>query len=263
MFRSCLAILAMSLATPALAEEAREFCADRPGLGTPACTLAPGRAMVEIGAAAWDHSRDAASIDDAITVGDALLRLGVTETTELQFGLTGHVVQRSRDRATGAVDRVSGLGDGTIAIRQGLAGPNGRVALQAYVTVPLAEQPIGSGEWSGGLLLPFGFDLPSGFELDFTPEIDLAANENGGGHHVAWGGVVGLTHDLAENLSLTGEVGALRDEDPSGHSTDARLALSLAWQPAERVQIDFEADAGLSDGAPDRTLAIGLAWQFR
>lgn len=267
MFRSCLTILALSLATslatPALAEEAREFCADRPGLGTPACTLAPGSAMVEIGAAAWDHSRSAATVDDEITFGDALLRVGVTETTELQFGLTGHVIQRSRDRATGAVDRVTGLGDGTIAIRQGLAGPNGKLALQAYVTVPLAKQPIGSGEWSGGLLLPFGFDLPSGFELDFTPEIDLAANENGGGHHVAWGGVVGLTHDLAENISLTGEFGALHDEDPSGQSTDARLALSLAWQPAERVQIDFEADAGLSDGAPDRTLAIGLAWQFR
>jgi len=263
MFRFCAAVSLLAFASPALAEETREFCADRPGLGTPACTLAPGTAMLEIGAAAWDHSRNAATVEDEVTLGDALLRLGVTETTEVQFGLTGHVVQRSRDRATGLLDRASGLGDGTIAIRQGLAGPNGKVALQAYVTVPLAKPPIGSGEWSGGLLLPFGFDLPSGFTFDVTPEIDLAANEVGGGHHLAWGGVAGLTHDLVDTVSLTGEIGVLHDDDPSEPSTDARLALSLAWQPAERFQIDFEADAGLSDGAPDRVLAIGLAWQFR
>ncbi len=253
----------MVLATPALADEAREFCANRPGLGTPACTLAPGRAMIEVGLAGWDRSSDAQTIADDVTLGDALLRVGVTETTEVQLGLTGHVIQRSRDRASGTVDRVTGIGDGTIAIRQSLSGPGGNVAVQVFATAPLAKSPIGSGEWSGGILLPASFELPSGFEIGLTPELDLAVNESRSGRHIAWGGVVGLSHGLGPQLSLTGEVAAFRDEDPDGHSTDARVAGSLAWQVAERFQIDFEVDAGLTASAPDRTLAIGVAWQFR
>lgn len=250
-------------ASPALADEDRVFCADRPGLGTPACTLAPGKAMVEVGAAAWDHTADAGSIEDQATTGDLLLRVGVTPTTEVQFGLAGHVTQRTRDRPSGLIKRASGIGDGTLGVRQSLAGANGPIALQAFATAPLAKSPLGAGQWSGGLLLPADFDLPRGFEIDFTPEIDLAANQSGAGHHLAWGGVVGLSHGLGKSLTLTGEVAAFRDDDPAGHSTDARVAGSLAWQVGEHFQLDFEADAGFSAGAPDRSLALGFAWQFR
>ena len=75
--------------------------------------------------------------------------------------------------------------------------------------------------------------------------------------------IVGLSHPLARQLTLTGEVAAFRDDDPAGHSTDTRVAGSLAWQVSQGFQLDFEADAGLSSGAPDRSLAFGLAWQFR
>lgn len=258
-----LILSAMLFSTPALAEETREFCADRPGLGTPACTLAPGEAMIEIGAASWERSRDPATVADTITLGDALMRFGLGKTTEVQIGLTGHVIQRERDRASGAVDRVSGIGDATLSIRQSLSGANGPVALQGFVTVPVARRPIGSGEWSGGLLLPASVTLIEGFDLELTPEVDLLPNEGRPGHHVAWGGVVGLTRPLSEQVSLTSEVAAFRDDDPDGHSTDARVAASLAWQVAKRVQLDFEADVGLTQGAPDHVLAIGFAWKFR
>jgi hypothetical protein len=263
MLRTLAAGALMFAATPVLAEAPREFCADRPGLGTPNCTLAPGAAVVEIGVAAWERARSAATVADEIILGDALLRLGLTPSTEVQIGLTSHVIQRERDRASGSVDRVSGIGDATLAIRQGLDGPNGPVAIQAFVTLPVAPRPIGSGAWSAGLLLPTSVPLSEGFDLELTPEIDLLPNGDRPGRHVAWGGVVGLSRPLTDSLSLTGELAAFRDEDPDGRSTDARVAASLAWQVAARVQLDFEADLGLSRGAPDHALALGFAWQFR
>jgi hypothetical protein len=255
---ACAAVLP---AGAAYAED-REFCADRPGLGTPACTLAPGDAMVEIGLAAWDRDRSRSAIEDDITLGDVLVRVGVGDTTEVHLGLTGNVRQRFRNRASGAVRRLSGIGDATLAVRQGLAGANGPVAVQAFVTVPLAKDELGAGGWSGGVLAPVNLDLPGELELDLTPEVDLVPNADRGGRHLAWGGVVGLSHPLGETLSLSGEIGVFRDDDPDGHSTDARFAAALAWQLAERVQVDVEADAGLSVAAPDRTLALGLAWRF-
>ena len=49
-----LAILAAALlasAAPAGAEGLRDFCPDRPGLGTPPCTMDPGHFDVELGLA--------------------------------------------------------------------------------------------------------------------------------------------------------------------------------------------------------------------
>jgi hypothetical protein len=44
LLKACFVTAMLLTATPALAEE-REFCANRPGLGTPACTLTPDRSL--------------------------------------------------------------------------------------------------------------------------------------------------------------------------------------------------------------------------
>lgn len=241
----------------------REFCADRPGLGTPACTLAPGAAMIEIGLAAWDHSRSRTAIDDTVTAGDFLLRVGVTDTMEAQIGVTSYVRTRRRDRPGGRAARRSGPGDAVIALRQGLTGANGPLAAQAFVTLPLAGDGLGAGGWSGGVLLPAAIDLAGDLQLELTPELDVLPNAERRGRHLAWGGVVGLSHPLGDALSATAELSAFRDHDPDGHSTDARVAGSLVWQVSETAQVDFELDAGLTSAAPGRTLAVGVAWKFR
>lgn len=245
-------------ATPALAQD-RDFCANRPGPGTPPCTLAPGSAMIETGVAEWDHSADASGTDDSETFGDLLLRVGVSPSAEVQFGLTSFTLDRMRDRATGVVTRTSGVGDAFLAVRRGLAGPNGPVAIEAFVSAP----PGHASRWSAGVLVPASVNLPGDFQLALTPEADLAADAAGHGRHIAYGGVVGLSRNIAATVSLAGELAAFEDLDPGGHSLDARLAGSLAWQATPQLQIDFEADAGLSAGAPDTALMIGFAGRFR
>lgn len=252
-----LAVLA-AIASPAAAQE-RDFCANRPGIGTPACTLAPGSAMIETGVAEWDHSSDAGGTDDSATYGDILLRVGVSQSAEVQLGLTSFTYDRQRDRATGVLVSDGDVGDAFLAVRRGIAGPNGPVAIEAFVSAP-ADHP---GAWGAGLLLPEGADLPKGFQLALTPEVDLAANADGHGRHIAYGTVVGLSHGLGRSLALGGEVSAFDDRDPAGHSLDARLAGSLAWQVTPRLQLDVEADAGLSAAAPDTALMVGFARRLR
>lgn len=248
-------------AAPAAAQD-RDFCADRPGLGTPACTLAPGQAMIEVGLAGWDHLSDPYSVEDDLTFGDALLRVGLDPRTEVQIGLGGYASNRLRDRASGLIVRTRGAGDVTIALRRGIAGPNGPVALHVFATLPTGAKGIGAGDWSGGVLLPADLSLPNGFELDLTPELDLVPNSSGSGHHAAWGGVVGVSHDLGRKVSVEAELAAWRDEDPAGASTDARAAISLAWQVSPSWQLDFEADHGLTSTAPRHSLAVGFAHRF-
>ena len=251
-------------AVPAAAQDSgRDFCADRPGFGTPTCTLAPGEAMIELGLAGWERASDAATREDSIATGDVLLRVGVAEAMEVQIGFGGYGRTRSRDRMTGLVTRDSGVGDILLAARHGLAGPNGPVAVQAYVTLPVGTSPVGAGDWGAGVLLPIEFDLGAGLGLALTPEVSAAVDGDGNGRHIAYGGTIGLSGEIAPGIGVSGEVLLIRDNDPLGHATDARGAVAAAWQVAADWQIDAEVDIGLSAAAPDHALIVGIAHRFR
>ncbi|MFM5893955.1 MAG: transporter [Novosphingobium sp.] len=261
MLRRLVALSLFVVAVPAAAQDT-DFCADRPGLGTPSCTMPPGQVMAEIGLAEWDHLADPATIEGDASYGGVLVRVGIDDRTELEAGLGGYGTARTRDRISGAVSRSHGLGDATIALRRSISGPGGPVAVHVFATLPTGAAGIGAGDWGGGVLVPIDLQLPSGLELDLTPEVDAAVNASGSGRHLAWGGVIGLAHGLGRKVTLAGEFGTWRDNDPSGHATDARVALSLAWQAGKDWQIDLEGDAGLSAAAPRHSLLIGMARRF-
>ena len=260
--RSILLAVPLALTVSPASAQADDFCADRPGLGTPPCTMPRGQTMVELGLAEWDHSADIATIEDDLTYGDVQVRVGIDARTELQVGLNGYGTARVLDRASAAVARRHGLGDLSLGLRRSLSGPGGPVAVQVTATLPTGADGIGAGDWSASILLPTDMKLPKGFELDLTPELDAAVNASGDGRHLAWGGVVGIGHALGLNLNLEGEVAAWRDDDPAGHTTDARAALSLAWQAGKDWQVDLEGDVGLSAAAPRHALLVGLARRF-
>lgn len=244
---------------PARAEE-RDFCADRPGLGTPACTVAPGEAMVEVGLGEWDHTTSTDAVNDVVTIGQVDLRLGLTQRSEVLLGFGGWTHQR--DRAGGAIAAAAGTGDITIGIKRGLAGPDGPFAVQAFVTLPAGKGPGTAGDWGAGAVLPVNLTLPHGFEFDLTPEIDAAVNASGSGRHLAYGSVFGLSHPLGGAAAIAAEVSLSRDLDPAGKETQALAALSLAWQAGPRFQIDLEGDCRLAGSEPDHALMIGFARRF-
>ena len=221
-----------------------------------------GQVMAELGVLGWDHLADPVSAEDDLTFGEVLVRAGIDDRTEVQVGLGGFGTVRSHDRASGAITRSHGIGDLSLGLRRSLSGPGGPDALQVTVTVPTGANGIGAGDWSASLLLPADLTLPRGFELDLTPELDAAVNANGNGRHLAWGGVVGIGHSLGSRVNLAGEFAAWRDDDPAGHATDARAALSLAWQAGRNWQFDLEGDVGLSAAAPRHALLLGLAHRF-
>jgi hypothetical protein len=63
LLKACCVTATLLTATQALAKE-REFCANRPGPGAPACTLAPARAMHALGKAVSLTGEVAAFRDD-------------------------------------------------------------------------------------------------------------------------------------------------------------------------------------------------------
>jgi hypothetical protein len=244
-------LLALAAATPAWGEDGlRDFCADRPGLGTPACTLDPGHVQVELGLIDWTKDQP-----DVLVAGDLLLRVGLGSHTEAQLGWTafGHAAGRN------------GAGDVTLALRQNLLSPGGSgttFAIMPYATLPTGGHTIGAGDWSAGVRVPFGFSLSPAVSVAFTPDIEAAVDEDRNGRHLAYGGVAGIGAELGAEVSATAELSLTRDEDPAGHSTEALAGVSLAWMPTHNLQLDAGANLGLNQAAPDLELYAGISRRF-
>ncbi|WP_257538908.1 transporter [Sphingobium sp. CFD-1] len=260
-----LVVAAAGIGAQAQAAEQRDFCADRPGIGTPACTMNPGRVQLELGLGDWAREKDAATRTDSVELGEVLVRVGVTGSTEAQIGWTafGHV--REKDRITGVVSKDSGVGDVTLAIRQNLRNPDGSgfsAAVMPYVTLPSGGSAIGADDWGAGALLPLSFDLGSGLSLEAMGEMDAAVDEDRDGRHLAYGGVLGVGFDLSQTVSAMFEISMLRDNDPTGHATEALSGLSLAWQPSGNMQVDIGTNVGLNHDSLDSEVYLGISRRF-
>ena len=259
-----LPVVLLAAANPAAADQAaRKLCTDRPGLGTPACTLDAGHIQLEVGLADWTLDRQPGTRTDVWTAGDLLLRVGIADHAELQFGWTAY--GWSRERSGGAVSRASGTGDLTVAFRRNLLRPDGAgttLAIMPYATLPSGGHTLGAGDWSAGVALPFGFDLSDTLSLEFAPRIEAAVDSDRHGGHLAFGSVAGVTVDFNPAWYMTAELGATRDEDPAGHSTQELAGLSFGWTPGRNVQFDAGAILGLNHESPDVELYAGIVRRF-
>lgn len=260
--RILLAIAGLGLSTaPA---HAREFCPDRPGLGSDACTIEAGRFAVELGLADWTIDKAADARIDIVESGQLLVRIGLTDRLEAQVGWTafGHV--RTRDRSSGLVDKASGSGDVTLALQRNLAGPDGdgfSLAVAPFVSLPTGGRAIGDGDWSAGLVIPVSYDLGTGIGLGLTGSVEAAADSDRNGRHLAYGAVAELSVALSDALEAGFEIAVERDEDPQGSGTEWLAAVSAGWMANDDLQFDAGVNVGLR-GAPDVQLYFGVAKRF-
>lgn len=241
----------------------RDYCPQRPGLGSPACTIDPGRVSVETSFADWTLDRQGGDRTDTVLIGDTLVRIGLTDNLEAQVGWTP--VGFVRDRSGGTVTRATRVGDATLGLKANLANPDGSgfsVALQPFVTLPVGRAPVGAGDWGAGLVVPVTYDLSKTVNVQFVPEIDAVVNQSGRGRHFAGGAVVGLGIELNDKLTVEIEGQAVRDDDPGGKSWQDSAALSFAYKAGENLQFDIGGIAGLNRDTPDFELLAGIARRF-
>lgn len=260
-----LGVLLAAVAAPAFAQEEPHFCPTRPSLGGSNCTTEPGQVHLEFSTLDWQRDDRSDQREDRVVAADLLARIGVGKDTEVQFGWTAFGHDRTRDKATGQVDRVDGTGDLTFAVREHLVGKDGQpfsAGIQPFVTAPTGRYPVGAGTWSAGAIIPIEYDLTEKLALDFTGEAQAAANQSGDGRHLSYSGIGGLQYKLSERVSLVEELSVERDNDPSGHETHLLAASSIAWRPAKRFQLDLLGAFGLNRTSPDVRVISGGAILF-
>lgn len=269
-----LAAALMSLASifaavPALAqsdEALRDFCADRPGKGTPTCILDQGHWQVELGLFDAAQQRGGDVKVESWAYGDTFLRYGLTPTTEIQFGLTPYTREKTTDRATGISETADGVGDLSVGFRHSLANPDGSglsVALAGFLTAPTGSRAVRADGFEGGVVLPISVPLNDDWGLSLSPEIDVVADSDGDGRHAAYTMVAGVGRSYGQ-WALGAELYVSRDDDPVEAVTQSSFDLTAVWSPPMLAdsQLDFGVNFGLNDDSPDVEFGVGLARRF-
>jgi hypothetical protein len=254
-----LAALALCVAQPALAQDLRDFCAQRPGKATPPCIVDAGHLQAEVGLADAVFQRNHGVHEDTYTLAATELRLGLTPRIELEAAWSPWVIDTTRGG-----DRMTGGGDASLAILGALTDPDGKgvaVSAQGFVTLPTAAHGLGAGGWTGGVRLPIAAPLSDTVSLGLTPEVDVLRDASGGGVHAAWIGVASLGRAFGPTTlgaELWGEV----EDEPAGTIRRASADLTAALAVGKSLQLDAGANFGLNRATPKAEIYAGVARRF-
>jgi hypothetical protein len=219
--------------------------------------------VFETGLTDWSLDRTVDNRTDSVTIGQSQVRFGIADHGEVAVGWTPFARHYSLDRATGQIDRQSGIGDISLALKRSFGRADApRIAILATVTLPVGKPPSGAGDWGAAVQLPVALSLSDKLQVSLTPEIDATPNASGSGHHIAYGGAMGLGLTLAKALAVGADVRMVRDDDPSGGATKATAGLSFALQCGANTQFDLGGNFGLNAVSPDVEIYIGFARRF-
>jgi hypothetical protein len=254
---SALVLLAAAAATPDLA-----ICADRPAKANATCTVPTGHWQIETSAIDWTRTKDSGSRTDVTSLGASVLKLGLTDSSDVEVGWAPYIRVRSPD-ATGHAT-VSGMGDLVVRYKRRITRSDApvQVGVIPFVELPTAHQDIGNGKVEGGLAAPVSFSLAPAISLTLGPELDLLSDADGHGYHPGVGNLISLGISAAPRLTLTAELWNNLNFDPAGTVRQWSADAAVAYTASKRIQIDAGANFGLNRATPDVELYAGVSVLF-
>lgn len=248
---------------PAAAVDEEPICVDRPGIGTPTCTVPAGMLQLETSIIDWTGDRVGRVRNSELSIGDTAVKFGVTDRFHLELDITPSVRIRTRE---GAVrEGGSGFGDFVLAAKYRLTRDSApvQIAVLPFVKVPTAKRSVGNGKVEGGVIVPIEYEIPgSQLSLGLSPQFDVNADSDGTGHHLATALVISLAIPLTGRLSASAELLGYWDFDPSDTGRQSAIGGSTAYLISKNVQLDAGANLGLNRNTPDIQLYSGIAFRL-
>lgn len=237
----------LSLASLASAAEFRPLSTDRPDTTESPFTVDAGHFQFEMEIANASH--------DEFSLAELNSKIGLNASTDLQIVTPFYSHVR---------DGGEGFGDVEIRLKHNLWGNDSgstALAIMPFVKIPTANGDLGNDEFEGGLIVPFGFEGPSGWSCAVMAEVDLATDEDGGGHHLVGLASATASHELTEDTALFLElVSVLSAEARSDY--EAYFNTGMTWALSPTCQLDGGIRLGLTDAATDFTPFLGATTKF-
>lgn len=250
-------------ADPSAQRSEPALCTDRPTKSNAVCTVPPGKLQIETDLPNWTRTDAAGTRTDVVLYANPYVKYGLGPSTDVEVNWAPY--QTVRVREGDAVDRLNGVGDVYLRVKQRFTGPDARlqVGIIPFVKVPTARRGIGNREWEGGVALPVQYALPRGWILTTSPEVDLLADgADPNKRHAQLVATANVGKALSSNVTAYAELWTAQNFDPAGTVRQYSADAAVAWLVRPRLQLDLGGNFGLNRATPDAQVYLGLSTRF-
>jgi hypothetical protein len=256
-----------TLFNPTPDTDERSFCTDRPTKSTGTCTVDAGHFQIESDVFNATIDRSFGVDTDTYLFTNPTLKLGVTNTIDVELNMVPFEEVDVKDRRTGVRTRMEGVGDLFGRVKINLLGDDGgdvAFALEPFVKAPTASGGLGNGAVEEGLIAPIQINLPLNWSLTVDPEADLLKNALGNGRHANFSYLFSFSRSVSKTLTLSAEFWSDINLDPQGTVRQYSFDLGAAWIPQSHpnFQLDGGVNIGQNNATPGVQAYLGVSQRF-
>ena len=253
---------AYTLFNPTPHDQMRELSTDRPDQTESPYSVDAGHWQIEFDFANYTHDDEGGVRTDTLNVSPVNVKLGLTNSTDIQFVFDSY--SRERVRAAGTTTTTRDWGDLTIRVKHNIWGNDGgdtAFAAMPFVKVPLQIGDAGNDLVEGGLILPLAVSLPRGWGMGLMTEFDLLADQTGNDRHLEWINTITFSHDITSQLGGYVEFVSAHSYE-NGNDWIAQADLGLTYAINADTQLDAGCNFGVTREAPDVQPFLGLTLRY-
>jgi len=250
------ALLSLLPVAAAANDEADVIQPNRAGAATSAGTAKPGEIQLELGMQ-YARERMAGSPSERRFSLEANIRVGLTE--RLEIAVDGEPLVRLR----GPEDDTD-AGDVTLSLKYRFHDPPAgsplpTLSVQPFVTLPVAQPSIGSGESDFGLLALAGFELPWRLGLDLNAGLAAVGQPDGWLLQALL--AAGLSREVGRGLTLFTDLFCVSRDERGGRDS-LGLDAGVIWTATRDLAFDASIVTSLAGAGPDWAVRAGVSVRF-
>jgi hypothetical protein len=251
---------------PTPREFLRELESDRPDQTESPITVDAGHFQVEVDLFAYATTTRDGIRESEVRTPVLNLKVGLLNQADLQVVLSPYGRVRVEDE-TGTSTQVvtrSGFGDLEVRTKVNLwgndAGPTALAAMP-FIHVPTGDRGFTTGAVEGGVIFPFGSELPAGFGLGMMWEVDGVRDADAGGYHAEFVQTLTVNRDLTKRVSAYVEFFTVVSTEP-GSTWIGMFDFGLNYRVTPNLKFDAGLNLGVTDSAPDWVPFAGVTWRY-
>jgi hypothetical protein len=226
-----------------------DIITDRPDI-TESAVVVPKASLQAENGLTWTNDR----VDDLLTLCQTLLRLGISDRTELRFTLPSYsqsFFYSTRDS--------SGFSDLSIGFKHQLGPLPGGIDLSLIVatSVPSASVDKTTHRLDPFLKVPWSRELGNGWSIGGMASIFWPTEE--GRRNLTWEPTFVLQRDVSRSLDVFAEYGGDYAQRGGARQT---IHFGTAYRTNSTNQVDFHFGFGLSSATPRWFFAAGYSFRI-
>ncbi|QNE40782.1 transporter [Hymenobacter sp. NBH84] len=240
----------------------RPMVPDRPGITESPYTVDAGHFQLENDGLRLLNSRDGDARDRSLYLNHVLMKIGLTNRTDLQVGLNSYTINKHwEDKGTMEPERQARMGDMVVRLKRNLIGDDNKgfaLAAIGYVRLPTGKE-VGDGAVEYGLLVPVIYMLPHDWNIGAQTAAEWMYDRESTSHFVLL--TPTFTIDKVFTHWLEGFAEVVGHWDTSKNRWQAGVNLGPQFDVSDNLQFDIGTHIALNRQT-DHEYFVGFSFRL-